>query len=336
MNLSDLKIVAEISANHLGSYDRAMTLVKEAAECGATHVKFQTFTVEDMIVKDQLIQTGPWKGRTLSSLYSEAQTPLEWHDDLFHYAKNIGITPFSSPFSPRAVKFLEELDCPIYKIASFELTDTPLIHAVAHTGKPIIMSTGMATEEEIRIACKEARRFGPRDITLLKCTSAYPSQPSDANLSTMSAMYFQFRVKVGVSDHSEGIGVACAAAGLGAVVVEKHLTLSRDDGGPDAAFSMEPDEFALMVKEVKRAFLSRGKIQYGPKTLEQTQFKRSLYFQKALQAGELITDSAIRTARPYAYVSPQQIDNFIGQVIVKDVESGSPVTWECINENDAR
>jgi len=263
-------IIAEVSANHLGDIRRALWLINHAMEAGADAVKFQTFTPEQMVDADKIIEAGPWAGRKAIELYREAHTPREWHERLFKHARELGITPMSSVFHPDDVDFLETLDCPIYKISSFELTDTTLITRAAKTGKPLIMSTGMATEEQIAAglgAALHATRHMPHqpNHTLLKCTSAYPAHAADANLLTMQDMADRWKyVSVGISDHTIGIGVAVAATALGATVIEKHLTIRRADGGPDAAFSMEPDQFAQMVLECHHAAAAIGEVRYGP------------------------------------------------------------------------
>lgn len=262
------KIVAEISANHLGSYERALRLVETAAAIGADCVKFQTFTPEQMVDEGLVLDTGPWAGRKAIDLYREAHTPRGWHKQLFERARELGLTPFSSVFHPDDVAFLETLDCPIYKISSFEITDTDLISAAARTGKPIVISTGMATEGEIRRAAIAADP-SPH-LTLLKCTSAYPADASDANLISMQRLGEFPRCRAfGLSDHIPGIGVAVAAVALGASMIEKHMTLRRADGGPDAAFSMEPEEFAQLVTECRRAAAAIGEVRYGPTAAEQ-------------------------------------------------------------------
>ena len=257
-------LVAEISANHLGSLDRALALVNEAWLVGADAVKFQTFTPEQMVDEDKVIESGPWAGRRAIDLYREAHTPREWHKPLFECARECGIVAFSSVFHPDDVDFLETLGCPIYKIASFELTDLRLIAYTASKRRPLIMSTGMATDREIRRALSEAISYGAKNITVLKCTSAYPADASDANLATLDDMWVTWKWAVGLSDHTPGIGVAVAATALGATVIEKHLTLSHKDGGPDAAFSMEPDEFRQLVTECRRAAAAIGEVRYGP------------------------------------------------------------------------
>lgn len=256
-------IVAELSANHLGSLARAHSIIEAAAHAGADAVKLQTFTPEQMVDADKVIETGPWAGRKAIELYREAHTPREWHAELFDHASSLGITAFSSVFHPDDVDFLETLGCPIYKIASFEITDRPLIRHAAATGKPIMISTGMASEEDI-LRASAAADASP-DLTLLKCTSAYPSDASEANLATMQRLGMGPRCRAfGLSDHTRGIGVAVAAVALGASVIEKHLTLRRKDGGPDAAFSMEPEEFAMLVTECRKAAAAIGTVQYGP------------------------------------------------------------------------
>ena len=260
------RIVAEVSANHLGSMARALAIVAAAARAGAWGVKFQTYTPNQMVSRETEITEGPWKGRNALGLYCEAHTPREWHAELFARARGLGLTPFSSVFHPDDVDFLEKMDCPIYKISSFELTDLDLIRHAARTGKPLVMSTGMATVDEISLAVLATRTPYERmtHLTLLKCTSAYPASPADANLATMVHMFKNWPVEVGLSDHTKGIGVAVAAAALGATMIEKHLTLRRDDGGPDAEFSMEPEEFRQLVTECRRASMAVGEVRYGP------------------------------------------------------------------------
>lgn len=256
--------VAELSANHLGDLGRALAIVEAAAKAGADAVKFQTFTPEQMADPGVLIKSGPWVGCEALELYREAHTPREWHPELFACARACNLLAFSSVFHPDDVDFLEAFDCPFYKIASFELTDYELIAYAANTGRSIVMSTGMAKRGEIERAVAAAGS----DVILLKCTSAYPAEPCDANLATMVAMRDAFGVKVGLSDHTLGIGVAVASSALGAELIEKHLTLSRADGGPDAAFSMEPHEFAQMVVEGRRAAAAVGEVRYGPSAAE--------------------------------------------------------------------
>lgn len=260
-------MVAEMSANHLGSLARAHAIVEAAAQAGADAVKLQTFTPEQMVDAGKVIETGPWAGRLAIELYREAHTPRAWHQELFDHANQVGLVAFSSVFHPDDVDFLETIGCPIYKIASFEMTDTDLIRYAASTGKPLIISTGMATEEEIGVAAAAADNSS--DLTLLKCTSAYPADASEANLLTMQTLTYYPRCRAtGLSDHTMGIGVAIAAVALGASVIEKHLTISRADGGPDAGFSMEPLEFAQLVTECRRAASAIGEVRYGPTATE--------------------------------------------------------------------
>lgn len=262
------RIVAELSANHLGSLERALLLVDAAAKAGADAVKLQTFTPEQMAPLNFLIEDGPWAGRHALELYREAHTPRDWHVPIFRLARELGLVAFSSVFHCDDVDFLEGLDCPLYKVASFELTDLELIRYVACTGKPLILSTGMATLVEIGVAV--ARADGCEDLTLLKCTSAYPADPADINLLAGQALAGRFwrPTKWGLSDHTPGIGVAVAAVALGATMIEKHLTLSRADGGLDARFSMEPHEFAQLVRECRRAEQAIGEVRYGPSAAE--------------------------------------------------------------------
>jgi len=269
-------IVAEMSANHLGDLARAHRIIDAAAGAGADAIKFQTFTPEQMVDPDKVIEAGPWAGWKAIDLYRKAHTPREWHVELFDHARNVGLTPFSSVFHPDDVDFLETLDCPIYKIASFELLDTLLIEHAARTKKPMIISTGMAGTDEVANATSAAFLAGCLDMTILQCTSAYPADASEANLCMLPQMRkwamdslshhpsARIKLQVGLSDHTLGIGVAVAAVALGATVIEKHLTISRLHGGPDAEFSMEPDEFAQLVAECRRAAAAIGTVRYGP------------------------------------------------------------------------
>lgn len=261
-------IVAEMSANHLGDLARAHRIIDAAAGAGADAIKFQTFTPEQMVDQDKMIETGPWAGWKAIDLYRKAHTPREWHRELFDHARDVGLTPFSSVFHPDDVDFLETLDCPIYKISSFENQDYSLISHAAKTGKPLMISVGMLTITEIThsmVAAKEGHggANGP-DVTLMKCTSAYPARPEEINIATIPQMWDLWRATPGLSDHTMGIGVAVAAVAYGAQVIEKHLTLRRSDGGPDAAFSMEPEEFRQMVTECRRAAAAIGTVHYGP------------------------------------------------------------------------
>jgi len=325
-------IVAELSANHLGGLERALRLIDAAKQAGADAVKFQTYRAAEMVgPPGYAIQDGPWAGRDLLSLYKEAETPRAWHQALFEYARSAGIEAFSTPFSRDDVDFLEEFDCPRYKIASFELVDLPLIRYAARTGKPLIMSTGMATREEIENAVAEAARTCD-DITLLKCTSAYPATVADANLRTMIGMEEQFGCRFGLSDHTQGIAVPVAATVMGAAMIEKHLTLSRAEGGPDAAFSLEPAEFAIMVKACRESADALGVVKYGPAPTEMPQvgLRRSLYFSEDLEAGRMIRPTSVRTARPALGLPPAMIDSVIGAQLARPVKAGEPVTADCL------
>lgn len=324
-------IVAELGANHAGKIERAVKIVHAAAEAGADAVKFQTWSPELMVLdRDYTLTDGAWKGRKLVDLYAEAHTPWEWHAQLFETAKSAGIEAFTSVFDIPALDFLERLGCPRYKIASFELVDLPLIRAAASTKKPLILSTGMATYAEIHDAVDTARAAGCTDLTLLKCTSAYPADASTANLLTMADMRERFPgAKVGLSDHTKGIGVALCAAGMGARVIEKHFTLKRSDGGLDAAFSIEPDELAMLCASAPACANAHGKAGYGPTTDEipQLALRRSLYFAKDLPAGAVIDPEAIASARPAAGLSPANRSKLMGKILATDVRRGQPVTW---------
>ena len=320
-------LIAELSANHNGSLDRALAIIEAAAKAGADAVKFQTYT-PDMAV-DHIIKGGTWAGESLRELYQKARTPWEWHPALFSKARELGITPFSTPFDEKAVDLLEKLNCPYYKIASFEIVDTQLIRYVAETKKPIIMSTGMATVAEIERAMEAAQGC---EITLLKCTSAYPAPASAANLATIPDMKAYFECDVGISDHTPGIGVAVAAVALGATVVEKHLTLNRSDGGPDSMFSMEPHEFTQLVTECRRAHESIGHIYYGPTKSEESSvsLRRSLYFTETLPSGTVLNKQHMRTARPALGLPPKDMEYLIGHRLSKGVCKGDPVLREVI------
>lgn len=323
-----LKLVAEVSANHLGQFDRALRIIDAAAAAGATHVKLQTWALDTMCLTDYTLDKGPWAGRKLADLYREAYTPWEWHEDLFTYARHIGLTPFSTPFDRESVDFLEGLDCPIYKISSFELVDIPLIKYVASKGKPMVMSLGMATIPEIIAAYSASSACADR--TFLKCTSAYPADIADANLATIPDLRGWLGVGVGLSDHSPGHAVAAAAVALGATVVEKHLTLSRADGGPDAGFSLEPQEFAEMVKACREAEKARGEPSYGPAEGESTALRRSVYIAKDLKAGDAIAEDNIRTARPALGIQPSAIPQVIGRRLRHDAAYGTPLTMDLL------
>ena len=323
-------IVAEMSANHLGSLDRALRIVDAAADAGADAVKIQTFTPSQMVGNpDYIIPGGPWHGRRLLSLYEEAHTPREWHKPIFDRCKEQGIVGFSTPFHLDDVAFLETLDCPIYKISSFEINDHELIKACAKTGRTLIISAGMATAEEICKAVAATKRRWDEHIIVLKCTSAYPADASNANLATMT----RIAGLSGLSDHTPGIGVAVAAAALGATVIEKHLTLCRANGGPDAEFSMEPDEFAQMVVECRRAAASIGKVTFGPSASEKSslELRRSLWFAQALPEGTVIQRSHLKSARPALGLSPSRLTSILGKKVKQLLLAGDPVTDDVIS-----
>ena len=319
-------IVAEMSANHLGSLDRAMAIVEAAADAGADAIKLQTWSPDTMCIdRGYTLWHGPWAGRTLFDLYRDAWTPWEWHKPIFDYARILGLVPFSAAFDSESVDFLETLGVDRHKVASFELVDLPLIRYMASKGKPMILSTGMATQQEIQGAANACFPVWP-DITLLKCTSAYPASAADCNLDTTSTW-----MNWGLSDHTMGIGVACAAAALGATMIEKHLTLARSDGGPDAGFSMEPAEFKQLVVECRRAAAARGRVHYGPGPSESTDLRRSLWITRDVSPGEpLRLGFNVATARPALGLSPAfDLD---GQYAITDLKAGQPLHRHQISE----
>jgi N-acetylneuraminate synthase len=331
-------VIAEMSGNHNNSIDRALTIIDAAAAAGVQAIKFQTYTADTMTIdvrRDEFVITDPkslWFGRTLYDLYAEAATPWEWHLELFAYARAKGLVPFSTPFDETAVDFLETLGVPIYKIASFENTDHALIRKVAATGKPMIMSTGMASVDELAESVAVARDGGCADLTLLKCTSAYPSPPESVNLLTIPDMRERFGCDVGLSDHTLGIGVAIAGVALGATVIEKHFTLDRTQGGIDSAFSMEPAEMAQLVIESNRAWLALGEVGYGCSTADQSMitFRRSLYVVTDVKAGDEFTRESVRAIRPGLGLAPKHLDEAIGRVAACDIAQGTPLAWNFI------
>lgn len=329
-------IIAEMSGNHNQSLERALEIVEAAAKSGAHALKIQTYTADtltlnvesdDFLIKDD---ESLWKGRKLHDLYNEAYTPWEWHEPIFNRAKELGMLAFSTPFDDSAVDFLETLDVPLYKIASFENTDLPLIKKVAATGKPMIVSTGMANAAELDELVRTAKENGCKDLILLKCTSTYPATPENTNIATIPHMRELFDVQVGLSDHTMGTGVAVAAVALGATVIEKHFTLSRADGGVDAAFSMEPAEMKALVEETERAWQAIGKVTYGPTEKEKAslKFRRSIYVAKDIQAGESFTEENIRIVRPGYGLEPKYYPNLIGKVAKKSYTMGTPITFD--------
>lgn len=329
-------IIAEMSGNHNQSLERALEIVEAAAKSGAHALKIQTYTADtltlnvesdDFLIKDE---ESLWKSRKLHDLYNEAYTPWEWHEPIFSRAKELGMLAFSTPFDDSAVDFLETLDVPLYKIASFENTDLPLIKKVAATGKPMIVSTGMANAAELDELVRTAKENGCKDLILLKCTSTYPATPENTNIATIPHMRELFDVQVGLSDHTMGTGVAVAAVALGATVIEKHFTLSRADGGVDAAFSMEPAEMKALVEETERAWQAIGKVTYGPTEKEKAslKFRRSIYVAKDIQAGESFTEENIRIVRPGYGLEPKYYPNLIGKVAKKSYTMGTPITFD--------
>jgi len=329
-----LLFIAEISANHLGSFERAKNLVREAARIGATAVKFQTYTADTMTLNIKEFSVSDdhelWGGKRLYDLYQEAHTPWEWHQELFELSRELGLIPFSSPFDLTAVNFLESLNCPMYKIASLETGDHALIRAVATTGKPIIVSTGATEWTEIEELVKVVSDTGNNNLTLLVCTSSYPALAVDAHLRRMLEIQEKFDVKVGVSDHTLGIGVSLAAIGLGAVAIEKHLTMTRDDGGADSAFSMEPDEFQTLISEGKDAFLALGNRQWSIQDSEKEsrRLRRSLYIVKDVRAGDVLTSENIRAIRPGDGCSPKYLDQLLSKRFKNDAKMGTPLRVE--------
>lgn len=331
-------IIAEMSGNHNQSLDRALEIVDAAAAAGAHALKLQTYTADtmtlDIRVREFFIDdpTSLWKGRSLHDLYQEAYTPWEWHKPIFDRCREKGLICFSTPFDASAVDFLEELAAPCYKIASFENTDLPLIRKIAATGKPIIMSTGMATIAELDEAVITAREAGCKDLILLKCTSSYPASPEDSNILTIPHLRDLFGVQVGLSDHTMGAGVAVASVALGATVIEKHFTLSRADGGVDSTFSMEPDELKSLAVETERAWQAMGKITYGPTEKEKgsMQFRRSLYVAEDMLAGELFTPKNLRVVRPGFGLPPKYYDLLLGRKVKRNVTKGTPVAWDLL------
>jgi N-acetylneuraminate synthase len=328
-------VIAEMSGNHNQSLERALEIVESAAKAGAHALKIQTYTPDTMTLdldEGEFQITDPnslWAGTSLHKLYGEAYTPWEWHKPIFDRAREVGLLAFSTPFDDAAVDFLESFDVPCYKIASFEVTDLPLIRRAAATGKPIIISTGMATLAEIREAVDAARSAGARDIVLLKCTSTYPATPENTNIATIPNLRETLGVEVGLSDHTLGIGVSVAAVALGATVIEKHFTLRRADGGVDSTFSMEPEEFRALVDETMRAWQSVGSISYGPTEKEKPslRFRRSLYVSKDMKSGEQFTPANLRIIRPGLGLAPKFYEQVLGKKIGKDAKKGTPVTW---------
>jgi len=331
-------IIAEMSGNHNQSLDRALEIVEAAAAAGAHALKLQTYTADTMtldIAEGEFFisdSASLWKGSSLYALYQEAHTPWEWHRPIFNRCRELGLICFSTPFDATSVDFLESLDVPCYKIASFENTDLPLIRRVAATGKPMIISTGMATVAELDETVRAAREAGCNDLILLKCTSTYPSTPENTNIRTIPHLQELFGAQAGLSDHSMGTGVAVAAVALGATVIEKHFTLCRADGGVDSAFSLEPEEMKSLVLETERAWQSLGTVSYGPSEKEKKSlvFRRSLYVARDMAAGEAFTPQNLRAIRPGLGLAPKYLDVFMGKKVARSTKKGTPVSWDLL------
>lgn len=331
-------VIAEMSANHNGNLDAAFRIIDAAKQAGADAIKIQTYRPDTITLKSDLpdfqITGGLWAGRTLYDLYEWAHTPWEWHKPLFDHASKLGITIFSSPFDTTAVDLLEDLNAPAYKIASFEAVDLPLIRYTASTGKPLIISTGMADEEEIAEAIAAARDGGCRELAILHCVSGYPAPPEDYNLRTIPDMIERFGLVTGLSDHTLDNTTAIASVALGASIIEKHFTLDRSGGGPDDSFSLEPAELAALCAGAKTAWQALGRVDYGRKSSEQgnAQFRRSLYFVKDLKAGEVITADAVRSVRPGYGLAPKYWDDIQGKRVNQDVAAHTPVRRELVSD----
>jgi N-acetylneuraminate synthase len=329
-------IIAEMSANHNGSIENAYKIIEAAKQAGADAVKLQTYRPDtitlDSDAEEFQIHGGLWDGKTLYELYGEAHTPWEWHAPLFAYARKLGITIFSSPFDNSAVDLLEDLNAPAYKIASFEAVDLPLIRYVASTGKPMIISTGMADAQEIQEAIDAARTGGCKELAILHCISGYPAPAADYNLLTIPDMMRRFGLVTGISDHTLGNATAIAAVALGASIIEKHFTLDRKGGGPDDSFSLEPTELAALCQDANTAWQASGKVDYGYKSSEQgnVKYRRSLYFVKDLMAGDVITTDAVRSVRPGYGLAPKFIDQVIGKKINANVKMNTPVNLDLV------
>lgn len=331
-------IIAEMSGNHNQALERALKIVDAVAQTGAHALKIQTYTPDTMTLdldEREFHISDPkslWTGSSLYKLYGEAYTPWEWHKPIFDRARELGIIAFSTPFDDTAVDFLENLEVPCYKIASFENTDLPLIRRVAATGKPLIISTGMATVAELDETVRAARDEGCKDLVLLKCTSTYPATPENTNILTIPPMRELFGCEVGLSDHTLGIGVSVASVALGATVIEKHFTLSRAGGGVDSTFSMEPDEMAQLVLETKRAWQALGQVSYGPTDTEQKslQFRRSLYIVQDLKVGDVLTRDNVRAIRPGLGLPTKYLEQLLGKSVKQDVNKGTALGWGLI------
>jgi pseudaminic acid synthase len=331
-------IVAEMSGNHNGSLDRALALVDAAADAGADAIKIQTYTADTMTVdvKHPRFQISAghelWGDQYLYQLFEKAHTPWDWHQPIFERARERGITPFSSPFDRTAIELLEKLDAPIYKIASSEITDLPLIRMAASTGKPMIISTGMASVKEIAAAVEAAQGAGSPDVTVLSCTASYPAPPEETNLRRIPVLAQMLELPIGLSDHTLGIGVPIAAVAYGACLIEKHVTLDRADGGVDSAFSLEPHEVKLLREESERAWQALGTTHIGPTEAEKEslRFRRSLYVVADVKAGDRVTEANVRSIRPTGGLEPDMIGTVLGRAFTVDAAKGTPLTWDLV------
>ena len=335
-------LIAEISANHNHDYDKTVRLIDAAHDAGADAVKLQTYTADTLTIDCDKphfkIQQGTiWDGQTLHQLYADAAMPWDWQPKLKQHADSIGIDLFSSPFDQTAVDFLQSLDVPAYKIASFEIVDTGLLAAVAQTGKPVIVSTGMATLEEIQLAVETLGQHGCTQICLLKCTSAYPAAPESMNLATIAALKQQFSIPIGLSDHTLCHTAAITAVALGACVIEKHITTRRSDGGPDSSFSLEPDEFAELVRQVRTAEAAIGRVRFGPSENDANNvaFRRSLFAVSDIKVGESFTPQNVRSIRPGNGLAPKHLPKVLTATAAKPIPRGTPLSWDDIDARDS-
>ena len=331
-------IIAELSANHNGSLEKALATIDEAKRCGASAIKLQSYTADTMTIDSDrpefIIKGGPWDGYKLYDLYKWAETPFEWHKAMFEHARKIGITVFSTPFDESAVDLLEQLDAPAYKIASFELIDLPLIEYVAKTGKPMIMSTGLATEDEIEEAVITARHAGCKELVLLHCISSYPAPMEQANVAQLVELGRRFEAVPGLSDHTLGTAASVAAVALGACLIEKHFILNRNEGGPDSGFSIEPDELDRLCRDTRDAWAAVGKIGYERQLAEDKNkvFRRSIYFMRDMKAGETVEEADIRRIRPGIGLEPKFFKELIGKTLKQEVKRATPTSWDLFNE----
>ena len=331
-------VIAEVSANHNGKLETAMRIIEEAKKAGADAAKLQTYKPDTITLncdsEDFKIRGGLWDGRTLHELYEEAHMPWEWHKPLFEHARKVGITLFSSPFDDTAIDLLEDLNAPAYKIASFEAVDLPLIKYAASTGKPMIISTGMADADEIQEAIDAAREGRCKELAVLHCVSGYPAPAEDYNLRTIPEMIQRFGLVTGLSDHTLDNTTAITSVAMGACIIEKHFTLDRSGGGPDDSFSLEPAEMAALCRDAKTAWQALGNVDYGRKASEQSnvKFRRSLYFVKDMKAGDVITRDCIRSVRPGFGLAPKYFEGLLGLVLTKDVSMNTPVHGGCLRK----